>query len=251
MKRYLIDIAEGVLVLLIVAPVLFIVGGRGLILANDVYIRLGLVHCYQDARHFSLVFLIDADGELATRTRQSVPANCSAPIGFVGGIPEGFAVVGEGSDLPLDGYVTDSGQFVLQDAVPITPALSGLSARVYQIAYSLLFAPLALLSLIAAVLHIAVWITLQKPERLSLSAYPFVRLVFPIALAYAVVISGIRNLDEGHVVDALVFLALAPLASYGIVVLEFRAAWRKWRGRNTPPDMPEVVSDGSVAPSSP
>ena len=247
MKRYVKAGSGGVLVFLVVAVVLFIVGGLGVTMANDVYLRLGSEHCYQDGQHFGRVFLVDSAGQFGAGSMQVIASSCAAPIEFDGGIPEGTVVVGEASEIPLDGHITGSGAFVLEDVVSVSPVLRSPFGRIYQLTYSLLFAPLVLLSCVVTGLHIGVWVMSCQSDRQAMASYRFVRLVFPTALAYAVVWVGLNNLDKGQVGDAITLFTIAPLIAYGIVALECRDVWTRWRDRSRSDSAPPDPTDATLA----
>ena len=216
--------------------------GEGMSRANDVYVRLTLPHCQQGDRHFAKVMVERIDGRLIGTSITETGGVCDAIT-----IRNAFPI-----DTVLDEYGRPvSGSFTRDLAdfrdgdkafrfaagtIEVEPLLTGWYARIMRTMYSLLFVPLGfvLFGLLYARILLWAYYDLGTTKAYWPTLYTAtVRLIFPLGLAFALVLSGLQSLDnpESDLASALVILTAAPLVGVFLCVLESKWLIGYWRSK--------------------
>ena len=220
-------------------PVSFI-ATEGMNKANDVYVRLTLPHCQQGDRHFARVMAERITGELIGTSITDTGGACDAIT-----IPNVFpidTIVDEYGRPVLGSFTRDLADFrdgdkafrFSEDTIEAEPLLTGWHARLMQVSYSLLFAPLAFVLYGLCCARLIVWAYFnfgrEKTDWAALYTTT-TRLIFPLAVTFALVMSGLQSLDnpETNLAAALFPLTGAPIVGVSLCVLEAKWLVGYWR----------------------
>ena len=204
------------------------------------YVRLTLPHCQQGDRHFAKVMVERIDGRLIGTSITETGGVCDAitirnasPIDTV--LDEyGRPVSGSFTRDLADFRDGDKAFRFAAGTIEVEPILTGWYAKVAQLIYSLLFVPLTLFFVGLLYMRTMLWVyyDLGNKKAAWTALYTVAaRLIFPVAVSYGLLVSGLQSLDnpDTSLESALLPLFLAPLVGVGLCVLEGKWLIGYWR----------------------